>query len=297
MSGRYFARMDIELQAPARVDVARDRRSSSRSGTIGFHELLDESWHASFYRTVITATLTGPRLAAARPGRRAADDRDGADGRGYLWLPGDAGRGGDRPRGDRAHPEGEATAPHDRPAREPLHHLRLRPGRSPRGRGDRRVGRAVRRARRERGGDRRGPRARRAPHRGQRHRGRQPHAGADRPRARPDRVRGLRRGERLHHALGALAPARPDDRRARVRRRGRAQAPPRRRRPRRPAVRDRGDRDGQARAEAAGRGVPRDRRPRTAAPTCASRRSRSGASTRRPAARSASCACARRPAR
>jgi voltage-gated potassium channel len=28
-------------------------------GTIGFHELLDESWHASFYRTVITATLTG----------------------------------------------------------------------------------------------------------------------------------------------------------------------------------------------------------------------------------------------
>jgi voltage-gated potassium channel len=28
-------------------------------GTIGFHQLLDESWHAAFYRTVITATLTG----------------------------------------------------------------------------------------------------------------------------------------------------------------------------------------------------------------------------------------------
>ncbi len=38
-------------------------------GTIGFHQLLDESWHASFYRTVITATLTGldsqPRGASA----------------------------------------------------------------------------------------------------------------------------------------------------------------------------------------------------------------------------------------
>src|SRR5262245_9823219 len=29
------------------------------AGTIGFHELLEESWHGSFYRTVITATLTG----------------------------------------------------------------------------------------------------------------------------------------------------------------------------------------------------------------------------------------------
>ena len=29
------------------------------AGTIGFHEMLDESWHAAFYRTVITATLTG----------------------------------------------------------------------------------------------------------------------------------------------------------------------------------------------------------------------------------------------
>ena len=38
-------------------------------GTIGFHALLHESWHASFYRTVITATLTGldsqPRGVAA----------------------------------------------------------------------------------------------------------------------------------------------------------------------------------------------------------------------------------------
>jgi len=29
------------------------------AGTIGFHALLHEAWHASFYRTVITATLTG----------------------------------------------------------------------------------------------------------------------------------------------------------------------------------------------------------------------------------------------
>jgi voltage-gated potassium channel len=28
-------------------------------GTVGFHLILDESWHAAFYRTVITATLTG----------------------------------------------------------------------------------------------------------------------------------------------------------------------------------------------------------------------------------------------
>ncbi len=39
------------------------------AGTIGFHELLDESWHSAFYRTAITATLTGldsqPRGTAA----------------------------------------------------------------------------------------------------------------------------------------------------------------------------------------------------------------------------------------
>jgi voltage-gated potassium channel len=29
------------------------------AGTIGFHELLDEAWHAAFYRTVVTTTLTG----------------------------------------------------------------------------------------------------------------------------------------------------------------------------------------------------------------------------------------------
>ena len=28
-------------------------------GTVGFHHLLHESWNASFYRTAITATLTG----------------------------------------------------------------------------------------------------------------------------------------------------------------------------------------------------------------------------------------------
>jgi voltage-gated potassium channel len=37
-------------------------------GTIGFHSLLDESWHASFYRTVITATLTGLDSQPRGPG-------------------------------------------------------------------------------------------------------------------------------------------------------------------------------------------------------------------------------------
>ena len=72
--------------------------------------------------------------------------------------------------------------------------------------------------------------------------------------------------------------------------RGRAQAAARRRRPRRPAVRGRRHRDGEARAEAAGGGVPRDRlvarRPRPALRGDRGPR----ASTRRPAARSASCA-------
>jgi len=39
-------------------------------GTIGFHQILDESWFQSFYRAIITATLTGldtvPRSDAAR---------------------------------------------------------------------------------------------------------------------------------------------------------------------------------------------------------------------------------------
>jgi voltage-gated potassium channel len=39
-------------------------------GTIGFHQILDESWFQSFYRSIITATLTGldtvPRSDAAR---------------------------------------------------------------------------------------------------------------------------------------------------------------------------------------------------------------------------------------
>jgi voltage-gated potassium channel len=29
------------------------------AGTIGFHELLDEPWHSAFYRSVVSATLTG----------------------------------------------------------------------------------------------------------------------------------------------------------------------------------------------------------------------------------------------
>ena len=63
-------------------------------------------------------------------------------------------------------------------------------------------------------------------------------------RGRIDRARGLvaasrlRRGQPLHHALGAGRAPRPADRRAGVDRGRRRQAPARRRRPRRPAVRD-----------------------------------------------------------
>src|SRR5262245_62018273 len=38
------------------------------AGTIGFHSLLHESWHASFYRTVITSTLTGLDSQPRGPG-------------------------------------------------------------------------------------------------------------------------------------------------------------------------------------------------------------------------------------
>ena len=65
-------------------------------GTIGFHEILHEPWHDAFYRTAVTTTLTGPRLDSARGGRRVPDDRACPRGRGYLWLPGGAGRRIDR---------------------------------------------------------------------------------------------------------------------------------------------------------------------------------------------------------
>ena len=77
---------------------------------------------------------------------------------------------------------------------------------------------------------------RRPADRGQRHRRRRPRAARARARARPGRLGRLRRRQPLHHALGAHAPARPADRRARLRRGRGAQAPARRRRPRRPAV-------------------------------------------------------------
>ncbi|HZQ03544.1 MAG TPA: NAD-binding protein [Gaiellaceae bacterium] len=37
-------------------------------GTIGFHQLLHESWHSAFYRAVVTATLTGLDTTPRGPG-------------------------------------------------------------------------------------------------------------------------------------------------------------------------------------------------------------------------------------
>ncbi len=37
-------------------------------GTIGFHHLLHEQWHSAFYRTVVTATLTGLDTTPEGPG-------------------------------------------------------------------------------------------------------------------------------------------------------------------------------------------------------------------------------------
>ncbi len=37
-------------------------------GTFGFHEILHEQWHAAFYRTAVTATLTGLDTAPRGPG-------------------------------------------------------------------------------------------------------------------------------------------------------------------------------------------------------------------------------------
>src|SRR5712691_9445674 len=41
------------------------------AGTIGFHSILAESWFQSFYRTVVTATLTGLDTVPSSDGARA----------------------------------------------------------------------------------------------------------------------------------------------------------------------------------------------------------------------------------
>ena len=95
--------------------------------------------------------------------------------------------------------------------------------------------------------------------RGRRDAGREPPPGGPRARAGARRRLRLRRRQPLRRALGPLGAPRPDDRRARVRRRRRAEAAPRRRRPRRAAVHDRGPGDGEPRAQAAGHRLPRRR--------------------------------------
>jgi voltage-gated potassium channel len=52
MDGHGFTRREVALLAAAIVIVF-------TGGTLGFMELLDESWHAALYRTIVTASLTG----------------------------------------------------------------------------------------------------------------------------------------------------------------------------------------------------------------------------------------------
>ena len=245
-------------------------------GTIGFHALLNESWHASFYRTVITATLTGLDSQPRGIGAELLTITMALTGVaifGYLATQAVEAI---------AHEVTGHTRRERRQRRmidqleQSLHHLRLRPCRPPRGRGDGRVRGAVRRARREPRGARRSPASAGVLYvEGSGTDDGDLDARRDRPRARADRLGRLGRRERLHHAVGALAAARPDDRRARVRRRGRAEAAARRRRPRRAAVLERpASRWRSSRSSRRWRRSSRSS-PRTAAPTCASRRSRS----------------------
>jgi len=50
MSRSELRRIGLTLTAIAGLFTA---------GTVGFHHLLHESWHSAFYRTAVTATLTG----------------------------------------------------------------------------------------------------------------------------------------------------------------------------------------------------------------------------------------------
>ena len=266
-------------------------------GTVAFHQSLHESWMQSTYRTVVTISLAGLDTVPNNDSARAGLDRARARRADYLCLHRDRPRRGDRERRLHGRVWRAEEETHDRALERPLHHLRLRPGRPPHRRRVPRGGRPLRRARLQPGGDRGRARAEPALRRGQRHRGRGPRGGRARAGDRPRRLVRLGRRQPLHHALGAQRAARPADRRARLRRGRGQEAAPRRRRPRRAAVLDRRQGDGEARPAAAGGRLPRhrldERRPRAAV-----RGDRGqGVAAARPASRSATCASASRPAR
>jgi voltage-gated potassium channel len=56
---RHIRRIGLTVVAVACVFAA---------GTVGFHHLLHERWHSAFYRTVVTATLTGLDTTPRGPG-------------------------------------------------------------------------------------------------------------------------------------------------------------------------------------------------------------------------------------
>ena len=135
----------------ALLALAASCRASGRSATgCSSHE----DWISSFYRVVVTVSLTG--LDSRPPGHaaRALHDRAPVLRRGNLRLRRGRDRRGDRARRSGATLERAEEATRDRRAARPLHHLRLRPGRPPRRRGAPRLGRAVRRPRLQRGGAR-----------------------------------------------------------------------------------------------------------------------------------------------
>ena len=267
------------------------------AGTIGFHRTLHESWLQSLYRTVVTTSLAGLDTVPRTSGAQADLDRARARRADYLCLRRDDPRRGDRRWSLHGRAGRAKEAAEDRTAERALPHLRLRPCRPARRARVPALRRPVRRARLQHGRDRARARAEHSFHRGERHRGRGPARGRARARARPDRVLRLRRGQPLHHALRAFGAARSADRRASLRRGRGSQASAGGGRPRRPAVRDRGQGDGEPRPAPAGGGVPRHRHVgrRPGAPVRGDQGDRRV--LLRPGNRSATCACAARPAR
>ena len=212
--------------------------------------LLSRGGHGHAHRAGLDSDQRQRADRLARPRRRRRDAHR-LRGCGYLRV--DRRR---RPHGRAGRtPEG---ADDPAPAR-PLHHLRLRARRAARRRGVPGGERSLRRRRLPRGRGRRGAGGRGASRRGRRDARREPAQGGPRARAGARGGLRLRRGQPLRRPLGPRGASRPHDRRARLRRRRRAEARPRRRRPDRAPVHDRGTGDGEPRAQAAGDGVPRHR--------------------------------------
>ena len=228
-------------------------------GTIAFHQALNETWLQSFYRTIVTVSLTGLDTVPRNDESRAISIvlvLAGLTIFAYVAAILVEGIAGGVFTGALAERRRRRTI-------EQLsgHYIICGYGR---------VGRRVAAEFRESGTDyvvldfskdaideaRGGGRPLR---RGHGHRGRGPPGGRARAGARARRVVRLGRGQPLHRALGAGGAARPADRRAGLRRGRGQEAAARRRRPRRSAVLDGRQGDGEARPAAAGGRVPRHR--------------------------------------